>query len=830
MDRFFLRRERLLLLFSFSLALTEECDAREIFNMSALEIDREEQSVVDLSYFSEDMGQMPGTYRVSIFVNGEPLDSEQDVEFVAGKNGLAALITPEMLSQWGVRIDAFPELSALPKNGAIEDLGRYIPMSSSSFNFNSLRLDVSIPQAAIRSHARGWVDPTQWDEGIPAAVVSYMFNGSRARRDDEKNAQDDYFLNLQSGLNAGSWRLRNYSTWNYASRDGGRWDSINTYLQRDVKSLKGQLTLGDGYTPSDVFDSIQFRGAQLASDDNMLPDSLRGFAPVVRGIAQSNAKVSVRQNGYVIYQTYVAPGAFEINDLYPTSGSGDLTVTIEESDGSERSFVQPFSAVPIMQREGRLKYALTAGKYRDSVSGSAEPNFTQATAIYGLPKGVTGYGGALYSEDYRSGVMGLGFNLRTLGSVSTDMTVARSTINNNQSRRGQSYRFQYSKDVRSTGTTFTLAAYRYSTSGFYTFQEANSSSINGLNSWQSIAHKRQKFQLDISQNLGDLGSFYISGYQQNYWNLDGYERTISTGWSSVWRNINYSLTYSYSDNPGGIRGDDQRLAFSIQVPLGGHTSNVWANYSANASKGGKVNHQIGINGLLLEGDRLSYGIQQSYANQGGGYSGNASLNYKGTYGELSGGYNYDEGGNQVTYGVKGGMVLHQYGLTLSQPLGESIAVVRAPGASGVRLQNGTGIYTDWRGYTVIPYLNPYQKNRIGLDSDTFGDDVDVDTAVRTVTPTRGAVVLADFNTRVGRRVLMTLSESGRPLPFGSLATLDNGGSGIVGEDGLVYLMGVPDEGDVIVSWNGEPQCTVFYRLPDLEEGASVTTIRQECQR
>ena len=74
--------------------------------------------------------------------------------------------------------------------------------------------------------------------------------------------------------------------------------------------MKSLLTLGESSSPSDVFDSVSFRGAQLASDDDMLPESLRGYAPVVRGIARSNAQVVIRQNGYVIYQSYVAPGAF----------------------------------------------------------------------------------------------------------------------------------------------------------------------------------------------------------------------------------------------------------------------------------------------------------------------------------------------------------------------------------------------------------------------------------------------------------------------------------------------------------------------------------------
>ncbi|MGS9140310.1 fimbria/pilus outer membrane usher protein, partial [Salmonella enterica subsp. enterica serovar Infantis] len=76
-----------------------------------------------------------------------------------------------------------------------------------------------------------------------------------------------------------------------------------------------------------------------------LPDRQRAVAPVIRGIAKSNAEVTVEQNNYVMYRTFVQPGAIEINDLYPTSPSGDLTVTIKASAGSEQKFVQPFSSV-----------------------------------------------------------------------------------------------------------------------------------------------------------------------------------------------------------------------------------------------------------------------------------------------------------------------------------------------------------------------------------------------------------------------------------------------------------------------------------------------------
>ncbi|HDH1793650.1 long polar fimbrial outer membrane usher protein [Klebsiella quasivariicola] len=820
----------LLLIMVLLLGYLRHAEARETFNTHALELDSPGQAVVDLSAFSEADGQLPGTYRVTVYVNGEQQGEAQDIAFVAGPDKkLIAQFTPAMLKAWGVNTAAFPALTALPADKPLEDIGRYIPMASSELRFSKLQLNLSIPQAAMSATARGWVDPSEWDEGVPAALLNYNLSGSNTWRDGENGSDDNYYANLQSGLNLGAWRLRNYSTWNYDEDNGSHWDSVNTYLQRDIQRLQGQLTLGDSYTPSDIFDSVQFRGAQLASDDNMLPDSLRGFAPIIRGIAQSNAQVTIKQNGYTIYQSYVAPGAFAISDLYPTSGSGDLEVTIKEADGSERTFIQPFSAVPIMQREGRLKYALTAGKYRSGNSDSDEPEFGQITAIYGLPNAITIYGGTLYSEDYQSGAAGLGFGLGELGSVSADITAAHTTLNNDETHDGQSYRVQYSKDFQATDTSFTLAAYRYSTEGFYTFQEANDLRSDSDDGWRLTYNKRQKLQLDLTQSIGSYGSFFVSGYQQDYWHEDGYERTLSTGWNGNINGISYSVSYSYSDYPDSTQPADQQLAFSIQVPLSRFMPNAWASYSVNTAKHGDTRQQVGLNGTALADNNLSYSLQQSYTNHGTGGSGNINADYKGGQGEITGGYNYDDDTQQVNYGLKGGIVVHSHGITLSQPLGDSLAIVKAPGADDAKVQNNTGVYTDWRGYAVVPYVNAYRKNRIALDTSTLGDGVDIDTAVQTVTPTQGAVVMADFNTRVGRRVLMTLLYRGLPVPFGAQAKMKEGGSGIVGDDGQVYLTGVPDEGDITVNWNGKQQCVVHYRLPESAANAPVTETEQECR-
>ncbi|WP_157699308.1 fimbria/pilus outer membrane usher protein, partial [Serratia marcescens] len=47
-------------------------------------------------------------------------------------------------------------------------------------------------------------------------------------------------------------------------------------------------------------------------DDNMLPPNLRGYAPEVTGVAKTNAKVTISQQGRVLYETTVAAGPFRI--------------------------------------------------------------------------------------------------------------------------------------------------------------------------------------------------------------------------------------------------------------------------------------------------------------------------------------------------------------------------------------------------------------------------------------------------------------------------------------------------------------------------------------
>lgn len=821
--------------------------AEEYFNPHALEIDNPMDNPVDLSQFTSQGGQLPGTYHVDIFLNNEQKDSG-DITFIKGDKGsLQPMLTPMQLETWGVILASSASLDSQPSDQAITgELGDYIPQASTRFNFSRQRLDISVPQAVTKSSAQGSVDPQYWDQGVPAMLLDYSFTGGNNWVDKGGNGSN-YFLSLRSGANLGGWRLRNYSTWNYSAYSNNTingdnsenrtsqsdWDSINTFVQHDIPLIKGQFTAGDSYTPSDIFDSVQFRGAQVASDDNMLPDSLRGFAPTVRGIASSNAQVTVKQNGSVIYQTYVSPGAFTINDLYPTSSGGDLQVTIKESDGSIRTFTQPFSSVPVMQREGRLKYAFMVGEYRAPTDYNEEPVLGQGTLMYGLSNHFSIYGGAQVSEHYKAAALGVGVSLGELGSISTDITQAYTAgadrFKDRGDKEGQSVRFQYSKSIEATDSTVTLAGYRYSTKGFYTFGEAmdyrSLDSDTDSSSYYSIRNnKRSKLQVDLTQDLSAIGggSLSLSGYQQDYWDKEGYERNLSLSYSQSWNGVNWTVMYTWSGYAGSDAEDNRMLALNVSVPLSRWLPGAYVSASTNNDMHGRSTSQMTLSGTALEDNNLSYNVSQGYGNRDQGYSGMVSSTYKGTYGQLNAGYNYNDESKQINYGVQGSVVVHPHGVTLGQSLAgdmTSLALVRAPGAGDAKVMSGSGVRTDWRGYAIVPYLSPYKRSRVALEPSSLAENVDLKQNVASVVPTAGAVVVADFKTNVGSRVLMTLlMQGGQAVPFGAMVSLDDeerDSTGIVGEGGQVYLSGVPDSGKLTAKWGDQnkQQCRAGFTLP-----------------
>lgn len=777
------------------------------------------KSSIDLSQF-ENNEQLPGKYYVDIYVNTNLIGTE-NIKFEKIDNGkLMPCLSISDLTKFGIKTSEYKELET--KGNTCVNLSA-IPNAKSEFQFNSQRLYLSIPQIAMNKDPRGFVDLNNIDNGITALLLNYSYSGSKNydRKSNGSNTTSNY-INLRPGVNIGPWRLRNYTTWSNSDDKSSKWDTVYTYLSRSINQLKSQLILGDGVSPSSVFDSVPFRGIQLGTDDDMYPESVRGYAPVVRGIARSNAQITIRQNGYTIYQTEVAAGPFEINDLYPTGSSGDLYVTIKESNGSEQHQIIPFASLPVLQREGYVSYSITGGEYRAYDKEIEKQKFGQLTLIYGLPYGATAYGGSQLSNNYQAYSIGIGQNLGALGAISIDVTQANSKLNNGDTSRGQSYRFRYNKNLNTIGTNIALAGYRYSTDGYYSLAEVFDEYRNGISA-PEIERRRNRAEITINQNLGEqYGSLSIGYVRENYWNSDRKTQSATVGYNNSWQGISYGLNYTYNKNTNNYSyrsssyaksNDDHQLALSVSVPFSVFDDTFYYNFNTNSSSQSPSTGSVGLSASQLN-NRLNWSLQQAFTNQDQGSSGNLNASYKGKYGEMTGGSGYSKDNYNLYYGVNGSLVAHSGGVVLGQQLGETSAIVNIPEAADVAVLNQAGVETNSYGYALVPYITPYRKNTIDIDTSALPENTEMALTSQTVSPSRGALVKANFSANVGYRALIALTlENGEFIPFGSQVIFKDNPqlNNIVGNDGEVYLSGLSEKGQFIVKYN-DKQCSANYNL------------------
>lgn len=796
-------------------------------------------STVDLSAFSEPGGVEPGSYTVTVMVNQRDA-GQYTLDFKKNARGrMAPQLTPVLLATFGVNVPQLPALKNLPSDQPVDDLSTLIPQATATLKLAQLQLDLSIPQVAMKPGLQGAVDPALWDEGISALLASYTLSGGRTdnHTGGATTHNDNLFALLRTGVNAGVWRLR--STVTHTRSDNSGYVNqprittqttrfSDTYLARDLVPLHAMLLAGESSTGSDVFDSVPFRGMKLSSNEQMLPSPLRGYAPVIDGVANSNARITVRQNGSVIYETWVAPGPFRLSDIQQAGLSGDFDVTITEADGSTHSFIVPYSSLPVMLRPGGIKYELTAGRYEGNFTrGARQSEFVLGTLIYGLPEGITLYGGSVMAGDYQALNVGSGVSLGEAGALSADVTssVARFAQGG---QTGQSYRVRYSKSLLSTGTSVDLTALRYSTHHYFSFSEYNSQgyrSGDGVSPWLQ-QRRRSSVQTQFSQQMGGWGNLNFRASRDNYWGSGLSLTGLAVGYSNSYHGISYGVNYNIDrmKNSAGHWPENRQLLLNISVPFSvfGYSPALQSLYATTAvtrDNQGRVQGQTGISGSALN-HALSWGISQSAGNQGQAAVSNLNAGWQGSKGSLSAGYTYSGDAQSANLIASGGVLVHRNGVTFSRTMGDAMALVSAPGAPGVSVGGGTAV-TDAQGYAVVPYLTAYGKNLVGIDPTTLPDGVDVRQSDLNVYPTQGAVVRVDFATRVGHQVLMTLKRDTGVVPFGATASLAGQPTGeenssIVGDAGQVYMSGLPEQGTLQVSWGdgADHRCRVAFDLKD----------------
>ncbi|MBC3378697.1 fimbrial biogenesis outer membrane usher protein [Serratia fonticola] len=808
------------------------------FDASFLNVDDEKS--VDLSRFANGSSGLPGVYKTALYINSQ-LNSNTDIEFKArADKSVYPCLTRDLIKNIAFNYAKLPAdfLASLDKGDACFDLQQRLPEAQVNYDSNEQRLDIVIPQIYMLNTARGTVSPELWDSGVPALLLGYNVNGYTS--DSHGSSYNSLFAGVNAGVNVGAWYLRHNGSYSRMSDGESQYNNINTYMQRDIPVLKARVLMGQSNTTGQLFDTLPFTGVQLASDERMLPESLRGYAPDIRGIARTNARVTVRQNGQVLYETTVTPGEFLINDLYPTGYGGNLDVTVRESDGTEQTFSVPYASVAQLLRPGSSRYSITAGEVR-SDSLREKPALYQATYQLGLTNTVTGYGGLQASQDYYA--LQLGTAVGTpIGALAFDVTQAGTQLDNSTDANGrhqpgnllsgQSYQVSYSKLISETNSNLSLAAYRFSTDGYMDFMTAMQTrdAVAKGYSPESISRAKNRLTVTAGQGLPEnWGQLYISGSLQNYWNKDGSEKQYQLGYNNRYKSLSYGLSVNRSFSSLGTAQTNYLLSFSL--PLGSndrqHIPQLRMDLSHDSS--GRYGQQATVSGTAGQENQFSYGVTAMNANQGQGSSGSLNGNYRTPATALSGSYSTGKGYHSASAGMNGTVIGHAGGVTFTPYTSDTFALVEAKGAEGAKVSSYPGVSIDSRGYAVVPYLNPYQMNEISIDPKGTAANVELDNTNQKVAPYSGAVVKVKYTTKTGTPILVNATYQGEPVPFGADIFDGKGNSvGTVGQGGQLYARVAQDKGQLRVKWGegGEMQCTVSYMLMPMVKGQQPSSIQQ----
>ncbi|HFT1684061.1 fimbria/pilus outer membrane usher protein [Providencia stuartii] len=789
------------------------------FNTDVL--DAEDLQNIDISRFSVAGYVPPGDYVLTVWVNGLRLGAPRDISVYekspsAEQRSPFVCIPTDMLQLIGLTHSAKRKLTTL-NEGRCLDLS-LLSGAQTQVELSTLSLKITIPQMWMEYRDPYWIPPALWEEGVNGGFIDFNANASATK---EKGGTKRVYLSTNGtmGINTGAWRFRGDYNGSYQKQRGGyspqethQFDFSRLYAFTSLTESAAILTLGENYFYSDIFDAWQYSGVSLESDDRMLPPKLVGYAPEIIGVANTNATVIVRSQDRVISETLVPPGPFRIQTL--ESGiRGILDVTVREENGEEKTFTVSTASLPYLTRPGRLIYKLVGGKTRyDSHHLTGKP-VIGGEFSYGVSNAWSLYGGSQLNGYYQALAVGLGRDLFSIGAISVDITQSFADLEDKK-RQGRSYRVNYAKSFDDLRTDITFAGYRFADKDYRTLTQFSDEARTGITPYAP----KTNYQIYLNKYFEH---FNISlNYQYStYWQND--PQTQYGMYASTHLNLpalsqhgaSLSLSATRTERDNGF--EDDAINLYLTVPLYTGHSLTFSELYSRSSGHNQFNHNVGYSGYNTTDNyslNMGYHHGQNMDNQtslSGFYSrdlSQANISANASYVP----HEYRSVGASINSGITAtakGVALHR------SANGDTRLMIDTSGISGVPLDNGV-IKTNAFGLAVIPNVNSYRKSTASINTSKLPDNLETLTSTTDITLTKGAIGYRHLTVMKGEKLFAILSlENGKKPPFGaSVRNADNRELGIVGEDGVTWLVGVSAQESLFVYWDNQKQCRI--KLPE----------------
>ncbi|HFE2915105.1 TPA: fimbria/pilus outer membrane usher protein [Klebsiella pneumoniae] len=755
---------------------------------------------VDLSEYKYGNPLKLGEYKSQIVIN-EKLSGDSTFSITKHKNNDAydICINKDIFNMLNLKKTSWDETKYKQSCVNLSSINRSIDWTYKS---EDNILYITIPQELIDVRYKGSINPQSIDYGIPAAVVRYTANSYESNNNNETNNFN--YLGIDGSLRISGWKLYHQAAFQ-SSKDSSSWDNITTYAEKGLFNQQSTLRIGKGWSDGTYFDSVNYTGLKLATDQRMLPSSRRGFAPVISGIAQTNARVTVTQNGLQIYEATVPPGNFSFSDIYPTNAGTDLVVTINEADGRQSTYTVPYSTIPGLVREGALNYDLYAGRINDSdVNG--HPEFYQFLSQYGFDNFISAYGGGQLTKDYYSILYGNAINT-SLGALSIDLTNSTWASSGIKSMNGSKIKTNISKNF-SSGTRFLFSFEKVIDDGYISLRD--SLLRRGFDKYSY--RESERYTTSITQQIFD-GTLSLRGVKSTTYN-NKHDTTYQIGYSGLFGRLGY---YVYAMQSKDINDEnDNVIGISISLPLG-KDNNIYTRFNHSKNYGEQL--QSSFTGYQGVKNNISYSVSTIYdrdVNGGKNKSIGANGSIRNSFSYLNASVSAGDHQQQFSVGASGALIATNDGFFATPELGDTFGIIEAPNAGGATISNQPGQPVSSNGYTVVPYLNPYTLNWIDIDPNGTDANVEIVSSSTSVVPDAGAAIKVKFKTKKGFPLFLTVFMNNGNTPSLGSKVFDKNNDliGYIGQGGLLYARVSDKEGYLKIMYdsNNNKECQLHYTI------------------
>lgn len=747
----------------------------------------------------------PGRYLVDLSLNGK--ESGKQILDVTPQDSKELCLSEAWLTKAGVYVSADYFREGYDATRQCYVLTK-APSVKVDFDVSTQSLALSIPQKGLVKMPEN----VDWDYGTSAFRVNYNANANTGRNNTSAFGSADLKANI------GHWVVSSSAT--ASTGDGGENSAtINMFTaSRAIRLLSADLLVGKTSTGDSMLGSTGTYGVSLSRNNSMKPGNL-GYTPVFSGIANGPSRVTLTQNGRLLYSEMVPAGPFSITDV-PLYTSGDVTMKVTGEDGREQTQVFPLAVMNGQLSPGEHEFNLAAGLPDDD--SDMDGAVFAASYGYGL-ENLTLRTGLVFNQDWKGASAGMVVGLGWLGAVSVDGAYASAKYRDG-SHSGNKVQLAWSKQLETTNTGLRLSWSRRSE------EYEDMSSFNPSEVYSQVNQGRRvkdEWSAGISQPVGKLFSLSLSGWQRSYYPASaisahrqqkdsGKERGVTGTLSTQIEGVGVNLSWTGSRNAEGE--NNWSASASVSVPFMLLDRRYSSSTSVSTSKDGGTGFSTGLSGSL--NDRFSYGFGGGRDSDGGASS-YLNASYSGDRAYLSGALNQSSSGGTSGSVSASGSVLAvpaAKDIMFSRTTGDTVAVVNVKDTPGVKVTSGDG-QTNSDGNLVVP-LNSYDWNTVTIDAGTLPLSTELTNTSQKVVPTDKAVVWMPFDAlKVKRYLLQVKQRDGEFVPGGTWARdSKNTPLGFVANNGVLMINAVDAPGDITLG-----QCRIpAAKLQDTEKLQEIT--------